>query len=98
MSQPPALPQLTDEVSSQVYNCETLRLVLVGPQVCCSALRLLCARSRIKRLSAVLTDAILIHLLAPVQLPHNIRALAAKGDLTFAATRSLIVECCRIAR
>lgn len=33
-----------------------------------------------------------------LQLPHDIRALAAKGNLTFAATGSSIVECRRIAR
>ena len=31
-----------------------------------------------------------------MQFPHNIRALASKGDMTFAAVKSTIMECKRV--
>ena len=91
----------------QVYNCDKLRLLLVGPQVRRRRRRLLrlpCACCHPRAPAAAHPAPRCSSPCRPpsaptLQLKHAITALACKGDLTFAAQRGGgIVECRRVHR
>lgn len=100
--EPPPCPRC-----AQIYNCEKLRLLLVGPQVG-AATAACCQSAACRPIAASFPLLLAVPPLAPahppppatafpyLQLKHSISALACKGDLTFAAVRRGIVECKRV--
>lgn len=92
----------------QIYNCDKLRLLLVGPQVRPHQPSCRRHRSPLSAAAAACSDpckhacmhacthaAPLLPPLPARQLKHTITALAAKGDLTFAALRGGAISECR---